>query len=578
MNKSFVFLCLFLFTALLAQAQTPAFPTAEGYGKFAKGGRGGQVVAVTNTEDYLSTETPIEGSFRWALTQYPGQPLTVVFRTSGLITLKADIRCSNTVGLTIAGQTAPGDGICLRGAKVNLGGSKNLVLRHLRMRVGLKGDTAFIAGGSLGIENSSNFIVDHCTFGWSAEENTTIYDNTLTTFQWCILHEGLYCAGHGKGVRSYGCQWGGQSATYHHNLLANNMNRTPRFNGARSNDANVLIDYVNNVNFNWGKANSAYGADIELQTNRCNMIGNYYKPGPARPGTSSSYFVQSSFYATQTTQIALWYMNGNFMEGSANTAKNTDNYLGLDASQYVAKGVSASALKSETMFPVPYPVNTETAAQAYQSVLAKAGAFPRDTVDRRIVNEVRTGIVSGKSTVPTYLSTTGVVTTNTLYGKQLGIIDNPLAVGGYPEYKTYNSIVDIDNDGMDDAWEVANGLNPTDAADRNLLTPEGYTALEVYLNSLVGEFIDHDFAAMGVSNISTNRISISPSVATDELIVISDDQLKSAVIYSINGTRLSTVSLAENATINVSQLATGCYIVQVAAQNNVTKRFKFIKK
>lgn len=270
---------LILLTSGLPAQQTPAFPTAEGYGMYAKGGRGGQVVAVTNTQDYLATETPIEGSLRWALAQYPNEPLTVVFRTSGVITLKSDLRVKRN-NFTIAGQTAPGDGIAIRGGKVNFGGSTHLIVRHLRMRIGLRGDTAFIAGGSIGIENASNFIIDHCTFGWSGEENMTLYDNTLSTVQWCILHEGLYDAGHLKGARSYGSQWGGQTATYHHNLLAHNYNRTPRFNGARSNDARVLMDYINNVNYNWGKANSAYGGDIEggtiyvPRTHRVNMINN----------------------------------------------------------------------------------------------------------------------------------------------------------------------------------------------------------------------------------------------------------------------------------------------------------------
>ena len=280
MRYSILPFVLSLISIVASAQQTPAFPTAEGYGMYAKGGRGGQVIAVTNTQDYLTTETPVEGSLRWALAQYPNEPLTVVFRTSGVITLKSDLRVKRN-NFTIAGQTAPGDGIVIRGGKVNFGGSTHLVLRHLRMRIGLRGDSAFIAGGSIGIENASNFIIDHCTFGWSGEENMTLYDNTLSTVQWNIVHEGLYDAGHLKGARSYGSQCGGQTATYHHNLLAHNYSRSPRFNGARSNDARVLMDYINNVNYNWGKANSAYGADIEGGTiyfprsHRVNMINNY---------------------------------------------------------------------------------------------------------------------------------------------------------------------------------------------------------------------------------------------------------------------------------------------------------------
>jgi pectate lyase len=251
----------------------PAFPSAEGYGMWATGGRGGMVVEVTNLLDDAAGTT--EGSLRWALKQYSSSPLTVVFRVSGVIQLVADLRVNRSYGTTIAGQTAPGDGICIRGAKCNFGGCKNLVIRHLRFRIGLKGDTLFAPGGSIGIENASDWIIDHCTFGWSGEENMTIYDNNNTTVQWCILHEGLYACGHAKGARSYGSQWGGQTATYHHNLLAHNVSRTPRFNGARSNDINVLIDYVNNVNYNWGKQNSCYGGDIENRTHRVNFVNNY---------------------------------------------------------------------------------------------------------------------------------------------------------------------------------------------------------------------------------------------------------------------------------------------------------------
>lgn len=475
-------------------AQVPAFPTAEGYGMWATGGRGGRVVEVTNLLDDANGTTV--GSLRWALKQYSSEPITIVFKVSGIINLAADLKSSRTAGTTIAGQTAPGDGICIRGHKVNLGGTRNMIIRHLRFRIGLQGDTAFVAGGSIGIENASNWIIDHCTFGWSGEENMTIYDNTLTTVQWCILHEGLYACGHSKGARSYGCQWGGQTATYHHNLLAHNYNRTPRFNGARSNDRSVLMDYVNNVIYNWGKENSPYGGDFDVngKTHKVNMVNNYYKPGPARPGSSASYFVQSSFNSAQTnSKIALWYMNGNYMEGSANVAKNTDNTLGLDAHYYTDRGILKESLISAESFVVPDPVNTESAEGAYTSVLAKAGAFPRDTVDRRIINEVSTGTASGMGTVPSYTNSSGTVESNPFLGIAKGIIDNPLAVGGYPEYKTYNTIEDNDHDGMDDAWETLNGLDPANADDRNKMTKSGYTCLEVYLNSLVGENTDLDF-------------------------------------------------------------------------------------
>ncbi|MBO7324803.1 MAG: hypothetical protein J6U57_05225, partial [Bacteroidales bacterium] len=178
-----LFLSVFMMLICVdALAALPAFPTAEGYGRWATGGRGGQVVEVTNLNDSGT------GSLRWALSQYPKEPITVVFRVSGIITLESDLRCSRTAGTTIAGQTAPGDGICIRGAKANFGGCENLIMSHLRFRIGLDSNDDFIKGGSIGIENAKNFIIDHCTFGWSGEENMTIYDNDLTTIQWCIVH------------------------------------------------------------------------------------------------------------------------------------------------------------------------------------------------------------------------------------------------------------------------------------------------------------------------------------------------------------------------------------------------------
>ena len=534
------------------EAQTPAFPTAEGYGMYSVGGRGGAVVAVTNLEDDVN----LEGSLRWALAQHTGKPLTVVFRVSGIIKLKSDLRCKRDY-LTIAGQTAPGDGICIRGAKVNLGGSNHLVVRHLRFRVGLTDDGGFIKGGSIGIENATNFIIDHCTFGWSGEENMTIYDNKNTTIQWCIVHEGLYDAGHTKGQRSYGTQWGGQSATYHHNLLANNHNRSPRFNGARSNDLNVLIDYVNNVNFNWGKENSCYGGDIEKNTHRANFVNNYYKPGPGRPANRSSYFVQSS-YGGAANKVAEWWMSGNIMEGNVNMT--ADNFLGLDRSRYPAE--SRPAMQSSAPFEVPYPVATETAEDAYLSVLERAGAFPRDAVDARIVNEVRTGVVTGSGTFSN--------------GAVLGFIDDPDVVGGYPEYNTSNVPTDADHDGMDDAWELENGLNPNDPEDGNKLTASGYTALEVYLNSLVGEMIPLEFNNTSIEKQAADEITFY--IQDNQLYYTSSKPIVQISIYNILGVNESLEQIdATQSSIDISRLSSGVHIFKATFEDSKTMILKFKK-
>ncbi|MCD8185574.1 MAG: pectate lyase, partial [Rikenellaceae bacterium] len=389
--------------------------------------------------------------------------------------------CKN---VTIAGQTAPGDGICIVGDKVNLGGSENLIIRHVRFRAGAM-ENHSDGKGSLGIENARNWIIDHCTFGWSGEENMTIYDNHNTTIQWCIIHEGLYDAGHGKGVRGYGAQWGGQNATFHNHLPAHTGSRSPSFNVARSNDLHVLIDYVNNVNYNWGKQNSCYGSDIGLAggTNRTNFVNNYYKPGPARLGDQNSYFSESTYGGAEGC-VAQWYMSGNIMEGTANADKNTDNYLGLNMDKYAEAGVviTEADYKSPVPFPIPEPyrVQAETAEQAYRSVLAGAGAFPRDAVDRRVVEET----ASGTARFNGRYDPDGT-------HRMTGIIDTPADAGGYPVYRSSDAPVDSDHDGIPDYWEELYGLNPNDPSDgaQSTLSGRTYTNLEVYLHELSQKMI-----------------------------------------------------------------------------------------
>jgi len=453
-----------------------AFPTAEGFGKFASGGRGGIVVEVTNLNDSG------EGSLRWALTEAGRENATIVFRVSGIITLEKDIR-AKLHNVTIAGQTAPGDGILYRGGKLNLGGSKNVIMRNLRGRIGLRGDKDFIKGGSIGIENADTIIIDHCCFGWSGEENMTIYDNHFTTVQWCIVHEGLYNAGHQKGNRSYACQWGGSPATFHHNLLAHNYNRSARLNGAtnHSQDRNVFMEYQNNVNYNWGKPNSCYGGENEAgegSTHECNFVGNYYKPGPATPDNSFFMQLSKARKGKTLTGPSLWFFKGNKMEGNKVVTK--DNWLAVDNQT----GFDVKKMKSEkTVYPsVFYPAQNsfdykkykttvENADKAYKNVLEKAGTINRDVVEQRVVKEVREGEAA-------YRGTQG----------SAGFIDSPADAEGWPQYRKVNATLDSDHDGMADEWEIKNGLDPNDPRDRNkVISKAGYTALEVYLNMLMGE-------------------------------------------------------------------------------------------
>ena len=495
-----------------------AFPTARGFGKYVSGGRGCKVVEVTNLED--DPKNPSEGSLRWALTVAGKENATIVFRVSGVIKIQPnaqkvrDLR-ANLKNVTIAGQTAPGEGILIRGGKMNFGGSDNLIIRNLRFRIGdideadlaKPTDSRFIKGAGFGLENAKNVIIDHCCFGWSGEENMTMYDNHFTTVQWCIVHEGLYDAGHQKGNRSYANQWGGSPATYHHNLLAHNYNRSSRLNGASSTteDRNVFMEYFNNVNYNWGKKNSCYGGENEAGTyssHECNFVGNYYKPGPSTP--SGSYFMELSAARSGKTlnpNPSRWYFADNVVEGSSSATNDNWSAIHNNTSYTVA------GMKSETLvYPSAevtrldkckfddydlYRTPTESAEEAYEHVLAKAGTINRDQTEQRVVNEVRNKQAQYKGT-----------TLN-----KAGFIDSPDDAEGWPTYASATPVVDNDHDGMADDWELAHGFNPADAEDGKLVvSAEGYTALEVYLNSLMGEKIDFAPTAIRTVNMISSEV------------------------------------------------------------------------
>ncbi len=460
MNKQIIIAVVGFFFCQQMFAQQLAFPGAEGFGKYATGGRGGKVVAVTNLNDSG------EGSFRWALEQFPGEPLTVLFRVSGIIELQTKIQIKRS-NLTIAGQTAPGDGICLKNQSLILNGASskgnhgNIIMRYIRSRPGGTLKTGLYG---FDMENCHDVIVDHCSFSWANEECAAMYDTKNTTVQWCIVSEGLYEAGHMKGHRSYGGVWGGQYASYHHNLIAHLNNRAIRFNGARAHDTIALIDYRNNIIYNWGNANAAYGGEVNIAggVSQVNIVNNYYKPGPAAPAELK--FVHASYQKEKSKGTGQWFVDGNIMEGDKLLTKR--NKHGVDLREVG----SPSGAISDKAFPVSISLPVETAKESYENVLKYAGAiFPkRDAVDERVVNETKTGTAIGKGS----------------FGKP-GIIDNVSAVGGWPEYKSTEPPADTDNDGMPDAWETKKGLNPNDASDGNKKDTNGFTMLEIYLNELV---------------------------------------------------------------------------------------------
>ncbi|RQV95122.1 MAG: pectate lyase [Calditrichaeota bacterium] len=433
----FLFISLFIYSVY---SQPAAFPGAEGFGAQTSGGRGGAVIEVTNLKD----DGP--GSFRAAI-ETKG-PRTIIFKISGNIILKSPLEIKND-SLTIAGQTAPGDGICLRDYPTDIE-ADNVIIRFLRFRLG---DINKLPEDALSITGRKNIIIDHCSMSWGIDENASFYDNEKATVQWCMISESLHDSYHHKGKHGYGGIWGGKSVSFHHNLIAHNASRNPRFNGSRYHGQpdREMVDFRNNVIYNWGE-NSAYGGE----GGQHNIIANYYKAGPA--SKHKNRIVQP------WNNLGKWYIDGNYVYEFPDIT--ADNWKG--GVQPLEK---IMAQRMEKPFMVPGP-QTQNAECAFELVLKYCGAVlpKRDTVDERIVMEVKTGSATygGK------------------WGEHSGIIDSQQDVGGWPVLDSTEPPVDSDHDGMPDDWEDKNGLDKHNPEDRNkYLQGDGYTALEYYLNSLV---------------------------------------------------------------------------------------------
>ena len=450
-----VIVTLFCLPPTFASA-IPAFPGAEGYGATATGGRGGAVYIVTNLNDSGA------GSLRDALNH--NTPRTIVFQVSGTIHLTSDLDV-NYPNVTIAGQTAPGDGICIANGSLKAG-YNNVIIRYIRCRLGdqwpdgSENNDTDATWGRYG----NTMIFDHVTASWSVDEAFSYYANNNFTAQWCLISESLRYSHHEKGAHGYGGIWGGTNSSWHHNLLAHHSSRNPRIEG----DVVDNVDLRNNVIYNWG-FNSCYGGENAT----VNIVNCYYKYGPATSSGVRDRIVNPSLKKDAAGNAVVphtygqWYVRGNYVHGSS-TVTN-DNWLGVDP-----EGGSAerSLCQSTTPFPVAatYPVTTQTAQDAYNSVLDDAGcSLIRDSVDTRIIDEVRTS----------------TATYGGLTGANLGIIDSQTTVGGWPALNSLSALTDSDNDGMPDAWENTRGLNANDATDRNDdRIGDGYTNLEEYLNWL----------------------------------------------------------------------------------------------
>ena len=563
-----------------ALAQAPAFPGAEGHGRYVTGGRGGKVIHVTNLNDKGT------GSFRAAVTG--NSKKIIVFDVAGVIPLASDLTIgSNT---TILGQTAPSPGITLRYYTVRP--EDNCIIRFIRLRRGQEKDINDGADATWQ-RNKTGIIFDHCSFSWSIDEVASFYDNNNFTMQWCTVAESLTNPGHSKGAHGYGGIWGGKLASFHHNFVGHLMNRGPRFNGARygwtgytsNKDYDTYkwenpvqaenVDFRNCVMYN--AQGTCYGGPGGGQIN---IVNNYYKAGPShslkgktlngiKVNVSSGKERGSQDRITQVTvsssgnsdkkhpeyyeMTSRYFISGNTTETTKGTVtKNQDwkgvvydkgtytyngeiysadkkNFYGDAVAHQTIDGVSCVKIKMDNPAPTG-EVTTHSAAEAFSKVLAYGGAsLYRDEIDARYMEEAKTGTAQYK----------GSITLSP------GIIDKVSDVNGYTESTfgtaSHPADFDTDKDGIPDAWELANGLNPNDDSDALTYSLDGkgyYTNLEVYANSLV-----EDIMKQGNADAENKVDEYYPEwknpTGISQVITSYSGEIAKVTYYSLNGTLLS---------------------------------------
>jgi len=443
---------ILLFTAVYSQSQILAFPSAEGFGAYSKGGRNGQVLFVTNLNDYNpENEEPIIGSLRWACDTYG--PRTVIFKVSGLIELKTWLTIFNPF-ITIAGQSSPGDGICLKNFGLNIT-THDVIVRYLRCRpgdeMGKDKEGGFETDAISISEFSENVIIDHCSASWSIDETLSVFSREpgnpplSVTIQWCIISESLNDSYHPNGPHGYGSliRFTG-NASFHHNLYAHHFSRNPHVDTYLG---DMTLDFRNNVIYNyWNPGNTMFDP-INM-----NYVANYIKPGIDTKNLDIAIYLvaesstEDSLLGQNVRRI---YPEGNILEG-----KDYINQWDMFYKVY-------NRNKMDKPFKVAN-ITTELASDAFENVLMNAGAtLPnRDSVDFRIIADVRNGTGS--------------------------IIDSQSQVGGWPNYKSAVAPIDNDNDGLPDEWEIKYGLDPANNLDNNLDNDkDGYTNIEEWLNGTI---------------------------------------------------------------------------------------------
>ena len=563
-----------------ALAQAPAFPGAEGHGRYVTGGRGGKVIHVTNLNDKGT------GSFRAAVTG--NSKKIIVFDVAGVIPLASDLTIgSNT---TILGQTAPSPGITLRYYTVRP--EDNCIIRFIRLRRGQEKDVNDGADATWQ-RNKTGIIFDHCSFSWSIDEVASFYDNNNFTMQWCTVAESLTNPGHSKGAHGYGGIWGGKLASFHHNFVGHLMNRGPRFNGARygwtgytsNKDYDTYkwenpvqaenVDFRNCVMYN--AQGTCYGGPGGGQIN---IVNNYYKAGPShslksktlngiKVSVSSGKERGSQDRITQVTvsssgnsdkkhpeyyeMTSRYFISGNTTETTKGTVtKNQDwkgveydkgtytyngerysadkkNFYGDAVAHQTIDGVSCVKIKMDNPAPTG-EVTTHSAAEAFSKVLAYGGAsLYRDEIDARYMEEAKTGTAQYNGSIT----------------QSPGIIDKVSDVNGYTE-STFGTAsrpadFDTDKDGIPDAWELANGLNPNDDSDALTYSLDGkgyYTNLEVYANSLVEDIMKQGNAD-AENKVDEYYPECKNPTGISQVISSYPGGIAKVTYYSLNGTFLS---------------------------------------
>lgn len=467
--------------------KTPAFPGAEGFGRYTTGGRGGKVYHVTKLDDDNTV-----GTLRWANSQ--AGPRTIVFDVSGTIHLTSALKLAENT--TLAGQTAPGDGICLADYPVTV--ASNSIIRYMRFRLGNTYVTQDGADGWDGLTamDGHDIIIDHCSVSWSIDECCSVLGNSNTTVQWTLVAQSLVNSGHSKGAHGYGGNWGGSGASFHHNMIIHHSSRTPRLGPRPTTQEDERMDMRNNVIYNFG-GNGCYGGEGM----HVNIVNNYYKPGPGSPtGTKGQRIagigIRTTEYCTTYPAYApmLHVWGTYFVDGNVNTKYTNvtnDNwtygmYNQIDTSTSATDGTWSDEVKKSIRLdePIDYVVTTtHSAKDAYSRVLDYVGAsLSRDDFDQQMITDARTSVATatGSGLSKGFVNSQNDNTT----------LMNNNGGSAWPTLESTAAPVDTDGDGMPDEWETANGLDPDNAADRNFYNDEGYTMLEVYLAELVEDITE----------------------------------------------------------------------------------------